>query len=83
MVLRQVLRSLVQKQWQLVVRDDVVGDHFTAADVVIGSGLRWGTLFKGVPDTPEFAGYIKRMNERPALQRATRKDEELAKTLAG
>ena len=55
------------------------GDHFTAADVVIGSGLRWGSMFKGVPDTPEFTGYIQRLNARPALQRATSKDEELAK----
>lgn len=58
------------------------GDRFTAADVVIGSGLRWGMQFKGVPDTPEFKAYVQRMNERPAMQRATRKDEELARTQA-
>jgi glutathione S-transferase len=55
------------------------GEHFTAADVIIGSGLRWGMLFKAVPDTPEFAAYVQRLNERPAMQRATRKDEELKK----
>jgi glutathione S-transferase len=32
----------------------LLGDDFTAADVVIGSGLRWGMMFKGLPELPEF-----------------------------
>lgn len=59
------------------------GDQFTAADVVIGSGLRWGMLFKGVPDTAEFTAYVQRLSDRPAMKRAVQKDEELAKTQAG
>ncbi|HKD57149.1 MAG TPA: glutathione S-transferase family protein [Hyphomicrobiaceae bacterium] len=55
----------------------LLGEEFTAADVVIGSGLRWGTLFKLVPDRPEFAPYLSRLNARPALQRATAKDKTL------
>jgi glutathione S-transferase len=55
------------------------GEQFTAADVVIGSGLRWGLLFKGVPETPEFVCYVQRLSERPALKRATQKDDEIAK----
>src|SRR5712691_2808981 len=49
----------------------IMGEQFTAADVVIGSGLRWGTLFKLLPERPEFASYLARLNERPALERAT------------
>jgi len=55
----------------------LMGEQFTAADVVIGSGLRWGTMFKLLPERPEFAGYLARLNERPALKRATEKDAEL------
>ena len=56
----------------------LLGEQFTAADVVIGSGVRWGTMFKLVPDRPEFAPYIQRLSERAALKRAEAKDKELA-----
>ena len=55
----------------------LMGEQFTAADVVIGSGLRWGTMFKLLPERPEFAAYLARLNERPALKRATEKDKKL------
>ena len=32
----------------------LMGEQFTAADVVIGSGLRWGMMFKLLPERPEF-----------------------------
>jgi glutathione S-transferase len=57
----------------------LMGDQFTAADVVIGSGLRWGTMFKLIPERKEFTDYIARFADRPALKRATAKDEEFAK----
>jgi glutathione S-transferase len=56
----------------------LMGEQFTASDVVIGSALRWGTMFKLLPERPEFAAYIARVDARPALQRATAKDRELA-----
>jgi glutathione S-transferase len=56
----------------------LLGEQFTAADVVIGSGLRWGMMFKGLPERPEFVAYAGRMAERPAAKRATQKDQELA-----
>ena len=43
----------------------LMGDRFTAADVVLGSQLRWGTLFKLIPERPDFAPYIARLAERP------------------
>jgi glutathione S-transferase len=55
----------------------LLGQQFTAADVIIGSGLRFGTMFKLIPERPEFAGYIARMGERPALKRSTEKDKKL------
>jgi glutathione S-transferase len=56
----------------------LMGDQFTAADVVIGSGIRWGMHFKLLPERPEFVAYAGRLGQRPALQRAEAKDRELA-----
>lgn len=56
----------------------LMGAQFTAADVVIGSTLRWGMMFKLLPERPEFTAYVARLAERPALQRSEAKDKELA-----
>ena len=56
----------------------LMGEQFTAADVVVGSTLRWGMMFKLVPERPEFTAYTNRLAARPALQRAEAKDKELA-----
>jgi glutathione S-transferase len=56
----------------------IMGDRFTAADVVIGSAVRWGTMFKLLPERPEFGPYVARLAQRPALQRADEKDKALA-----
>jgi glutathione S-transferase len=56
----------------------ILGEQFTAADVVIGSTLRFGMLFKLLPERPEFTTYAGRLAQRPALQRAETKDKELA-----
>jgi len=56
----------------------IMGDQFTAADVVIGSDLRFGMMFKMLPERSEFTAYTGRLAQRPALQRAQARDEELA-----
>ena len=56
----------------------IMGDQFTAADVVIGSGLRFGMMFKMLPERSEFTAYTGRLAQRPALARAEAKDKELA-----
>jgi glutathione S-transferase len=55
----------------------LMGDQFTAADVVIGSSLRWATMFSLIPPRAEFSDYIARVSDRPAAKRAVAKDEEL------
>lgn len=45
----------------------LMGEQFTAADVVIGSGLRWGMMFNLLPKRPEFVDYVQRLEKRPAL----------------
>src|SRR5262249_12198351 len=54
-----------------------MGEQFTAADVIIGSQLRFGMMFKLIPERPEFTAYVGRLNQRPALQRATATDAKL------
>lgn len=58
--------------------EHILGRQFTAADVVIGSALRWGMAFKLLPERPEFVAYVGRLAERPALRRSEAKDKELA-----
>ena len=55
-----------------------MGAQFTAADVVVGSLLRWGMMFNLLPKRPEFEAYVGRLEQRPALQRANALDQELA-----
>ncbi len=55
----------------------LLGEQFTAADVVIGAGIRWGMMFKMLPELPEFVAYAQRLGERPALQRQIAKDQAL------
>jgi glutathione S-transferase len=56
----------------------ILGDRFSAADVVVGSGVRWMLMFKLLPQRREFTSYAERLMLRPALQRALAKDKELA-----
>lgn len=58
--------------------DYLFGDHFTAADVVVGSALRFGLMFGLLPARDEFKAYVGRLEARPAMQRAVSLDEELA-----
>ncbi|HEX2493218.1 MAG TPA: glutathione S-transferase C-terminal domain-containing protein, partial [Steroidobacter sp.] len=71
-VLKVLAEALHEGPWLL-------GDHFSAADVVIGSVLRWGMMTKAIPEKPEFIAYAKRLAERPALARAMQKDAEVMK----
>jgi glutathione S-transferase len=49
----------------------ILGDTFSAADIIIGSGLNFAVrLFKMVPSRPSFDAYIARCAARPAFQRA-------------
>jgi len=56
----------------------LIGEQFTAADVVLGSTLRWGMMFGILPKRPEFVAYVGRLEQRPALKRAIALDQELA-----
>lgn len=49
----------------------ILGDAFSAADIMIGSGLNFAVrMFKMVPSRASFDRYIDRCAARPAFQRA-------------
>jgi len=56
----------------------LMGEQFTAADVVVGSTLRWGMMFGLLPKRPKFVAYVGRLQQRRALQRAIALDQSLA-----
>jgi glutathione S-transferase len=56
----------------------LMGDQFTAADIVIVSGLRYGMMFKMIPERKEFTDYVARFTTRPAVQCAAAKDKALS-----
>jgi glutathione S-transferase len=70
-VMNVLAKALERGPWLL-------GEQFTAADVVIGANIRWGMIFKLLPERKEFLDYAARIAARPAAQRAEAKDKELA-----
>ena len=56
----------------------LLGNTFSAADVLWGTALNWTTMFKLVPELPVIRAYIDRVLARPAMQRAAAADAELA-----
>lgn len=60
----------------------LLGEQFTAADVVIGASLRWGMYMKVIEPRAEFAAYAERLMQRPALQRQLQKDKEFMQAAA-
>jgi glutathione S-transferase len=62
---------------QLAKGDYMLGDTFTAVDVLWGSALNWMTMFGLAPETPVVRAYIDRIKARPAMTRAGKIDADL------
>ncbi len=58
----------------------LLGERFSAADVLWGTALSWTVKFGLVPELPVIKAYMDRVNTRPAVLRARARDAELAKT---
>ena len=68
----QVLRRAVTE------KEFIADDRFTAADVMIGSTIRWGTaLMPVLPRYPELLAYWERLEQRPGWQRAHEADQKI------
>jgi glutathione S-transferase len=58
--------------------DYLVGDSFTAADLMLGSALGFGMMFGTVEKRPVFEQYWQRLSSRPACMRAKALDDAQA-----
>lgn len=62
-MLSVLVAGITDKQWLL-------GDRFTAADVLVGASTRFGQMFGAIPKTDPLGAYVDRLTRRPAFQRA-------------
>ena len=62
---------------QLAKGPCLLGERFSAADVLWGGALTWTTMFKLVPELPVITSYVQRAASRPAVARVRAKDAEL------
>jgi len=56
----------------------MLGERFSAADVLWGGALGWTVMFKLVPELPVIMDYVKRIGARPAVATVRAKDAALA-----
>ena len=63
---------------QLETGPYMLGERFTALDILWGTALGWITKFGLVPVTPVIQRYIELINQRPSVAKIRTKDAELA-----
>ncbi|HYA79665.1 MAG TPA: glutathione S-transferase family protein [Methylocystis sp.] len=67
-----------------VIRDQLkkgpylLGERFTAADILWGTALRWTTMFGITPRDETFSAYIDRIAARPSVHKIGKEDHALA-----
>lgn len=59
----------------------ILGNTFSAADVYIASQIGWGMMTKSIEPRPSFGAYMERMSARPAFQRMSAQNAEIAAKL--
>ena len=59
----------------------ILGTQFTAADVVVGSQISFGTMMKAIESRPGFEVYSNRLLARPAYQRMMDKGNKLTEQM--
>ncbi len=56
----------------------LLGANFSAADILWGMALLWGTMFKIIPESPEIARYVARVTARTSFAKVAAMDAEWA-----
>jgi glutathione S-transferase len=59
----------------------ILGAQFTAADVYMGSQIRFGIMMKALEPRPVFEAYLNRLEQRPAHRRFMEQTEKLVAQL--
>ncbi|GGL53839.1 glutathione S-transferase family protein [Wenxinia marina] len=65
--------ALARLEWGLSDGPWLMGDRYTAADIVCASAFTWGPDM--MPDSPVLRGWIERCTARPGYVRAAQMDE--------
>jgi glutathione S-transferase len=73
-VMASIAQALSNGPW-------ILGDKFSAADVVMGSTLNFATLFGAIPLEGAVKTYVERIKARPAFQSMMAKNAEMAKAM--
>ncbi len=63
---------------QLAPGPYLLGDRFTAADLLWGTALRWMIVFGLLESTPEIASFVERMASRESVHRVGKSDHDIA-----
>lgn len=71
----ETVMAVINKQ--LAAGPYLLGERFSAADILWATALRWTTGFGLVPMTPEISAYIERVGSRPAFARVAETDKQL------
>ena len=56
----------------------LLGDTISAADILWGTALNWGMMFKLVPESEPIVRYVNRITQRPAAHKVAEMDAKLA-----
>jgi len=56
----------------------LLGERLSAADILWGSALSWGMMFKMVPETDVLVDYTRRLTARPSFTSVNAEDAALA-----
>lgn len=56
----------------------LLGNTISAADILWGNALNWGTMFKLVPESEPIIRYVERTTQRPAALKVAEMDAKLA-----
>jgi glutathione S-transferase len=70
-MLRAILEKFAESPYLL-------GDIFSAADILWGMALQWGTMFKIIPESPNVASYVARVTARTSFAKVAALDAEWA-----
>lgn len=71
----ETVMTVINKQ--LAAGPYLLGERFSAADILWATALRWTTGFGLVPMTPEISAYIERVGSRPAFASVAETDKQL------
>jgi glutathione S-transferase len=74
-----MLRTLTD---QLAKGPCILGDRYSAADILWATGLGWTTMFGIVPKLPVIESYIARIKQHPEFEKVRLMDAELSAKLA-